>query len=77
MCFISGGTRFSEQYFDIDQSQMNSALLIVSAIAVLLPGAFDVSLNLINPEGRQLVPYYQLDVLHLSHGLSVVLVTST
>jgi Ca2+:H+ antiporter len=75
--FLTGGVKYPEQAYQVTAYQMNSALLTVSAIAVLLPGAFDISINLINPDGRTLAPAYQEDVLRLSHGLSIVLATST
>ncbi|KZT51977.1 calcium/proton exchanger [Calocera cornea HHB12733] len=40
MCFFCGGTRFADQAFKQMQSQMHSTLLVLSVIAVLLPGAF-------------------------------------
>jgi calcium/proton exchanger cax len=79
MCFFAGGTRFSEQGFGLGAAQVNSSLLIIAVIAVLLPGAFDLSLNLIrseNTNSQNLDPDYQLDILHLSHGLAIILLVS-
>jgi Ca2+:H+ antiporter len=77
MCIFAGGMRYSEQGFSIVQAQTNSALLVVSVIAVLLLGTFDFSTNLMKPDGRRPASQYQHDVLRLSHGISVVLVIRT
>jgi Ca2+:H+ antiporter len=76
MCFFAGGTRFSEQGFGLGAAQVNSSLLMIAVIAVLLPGAFDLSIKIINPNGTNEDPDYQKDVLHLSHGLALILLVS-
>jgi calcium/proton exchanger cax len=81
MCFFAGGTRFSEQGFGIGAAQINSSLLVMAVIAVLLPAAFDyaVTQGRNGNGGRKITdddPDYQLDILHLSHGVAIILLLS-
>jgi Ca2+:H+ antiporter len=81
MCFFAGGTRFSEQGFGISASQINSTLLVIAVIAVLLPAAFDfaVSPGQNGNSGKKITdddPDYQFDILHLSHGVAIILLLS-
>ncbi|EJT98206.1 calcium/proton exchanger [Dacryopinax primogenitus] len=45
MCFFCGGTKFADQAFKQMQSQLHSTLLVLSVIAVLLPGAYHFSVQ--------------------------------
>lgn len=81
MCFFAGGTRFSEQGFGISASQINSSLLALAVIAVLLPAAFDSAVRSgtsdSNGNTRSISdPDFQQDILHLSHGIAIILLLS-
>jgi Ca2+:H+ antiporter len=82
MCFFAGGTRFSEQGFGAAASQINSTLLVIAVIAVLLPAAFDFAVAPgQNGDPRRMItkpdPDFQFDILHLSHGMAIMLLLST
>ncbi|KAF8557438.1 Calcium/proton exchanger [Imleria badia] len=66
MCFFAGGLRFSEQGFGTISAQMNSSLLTISVIAVLLPGAFVMSLRNTDQGTTD-------SVLKMSHGVAIIL----
>jgi Ca2+:H+ antiporter len=72
MCFFAGGTRFSEQGFGISAAQLNSTLLVIAVIAVLLPAAFDFAVTSGPADDTRL----QFDILHLSHGIAILLLIS-
>lgn len=65
-CFIVGGCRFKEQFFNQTAAQTMGSLLAVSVMALLLPAAFYLSL----PKDTK-----RLDdkILDLSRGTSIVL----
>jgi Ca2+:H+ antiporter len=72
MCFFAGGTRFSEQGFSLGAASINSSLLILSAVAVLLPAllffaATSASTNAPSVEGTR------ADILKISHGAALLL----
>lgn len=70
MCFFAGGTKYAEQGFGISATQVNSSLLTIAVIAVLLPGAFDLTIRLqITEEDTD----YENDILALSHGVAILL----
>jgi len=70
MCFFAGGTKYAEQGFGISATQVNSSLLTIAVIAVLLPGAFDITIKLgITEEDSD----YEKDILALSHGVAILL----
>jgi Ca2+:H+ antiporter len=82
MCFFAGGTRFSEQGFGNSAAQINSSLLVIAVMAVLLPAAFDyaVTQGRFGNGGKTITepdPDYQFDILHLSHGVAIILLLST
>jgi len=66
MSFFAGGTRFSEQGFGATATQLNSSLLTISVIAVLLPAAFNLSIDNSVTTNAQEADY----ILKLSHGVS-------
>lgn len=70
MCFFAGGMRFSEQGFGLSTMQLNSSLLSISAIAILLPGAFHMALQGY-PSYSELSTNY--NILRISHGLAIIL----
>ncbi|KAG1814270.1 uncharacterized protein BJ212DRAFT_1300592 [Suillus subaureus] len=70
MCFFAGGMRFSEQGFGLGTMQLNSSLLTISAIAILLPGAFHMALQGY-PSYSELSTNYS--ILRISHGLAIIL----
>jgi Ca2+:H+ antiporter len=71
MCFFAGGLKFSEQGFGISATQLNSSLLTISVIAVLLPAAFHFAAD---PELDN--PTEAADILSVSHGVAIVLLSS-
>jgi calcium/proton exchanger cax len=80
--FFIGGTRFSEQGFNIGTSEINSTMLVIAIIAILLPTAFDsaVATGEDGNPGRMITkpdPDYQLEILHMSHGMAIILLLST
>src|ERR1700720_1520119 len=66
MCFFAGGMRFSEQGFGMSAAQLNSSLLSISVIAVLLPAAFHLSVNI--GTGSSTAAEAS-DILKVSHGV--------
>ncbi|KAN0113962.1 calcium/proton exchanger [Russula decolorans] len=69
MCFLAGGTRFSEQGFGISAVQLDLSLLTLSVIAVLLPAAFH---NAVQPtDGVDPLTNQQEghNILSISHGV--------
>ncbi|KZO97331.1 Calcium/proton exchanger [Calocera viscosa TUFC12733] len=78
MCFFCGGTRFADQAFKQVQSQMHSTLLVLSVIAVLLPGAFHFAVlwrnqadNNTSDDVSNLVQ--SSAILKMSRGVAVIL----
>ncbi|TFK75224.1 hypothetical protein BDN72DRAFT_885999 [Pluteus cervinus] len=70
LCFFAGGLRFTEQGFDVAATQLHSSLLSISVGAVLLPAAYHFALS----GSSNTLPVRQLhDILHMSHGVSLVL----
>ncbi|KAG1854463.1 Sodium/calcium exchanger protein-domain-containing protein [Suillus subalutaceus] len=72
MCFFAGGMRFSEQGFGLNAMQVNSSLLTISAIAILLPGAFHMALQG-HPLYSELSTNY--NILRISHGVAIILLS--
>jgi Ca2+:H+ antiporter len=70
MCFFAGGTKYAEQGFGISATQVNSSLLTIAVIAVLLPGAFNLTIRLNITEKDD---DYEKDILALSHGVAILL----
>lgn len=72
MCFFAGGMRFSEQGFGQLVMRVNSSLLTVSVVAVLLHGAFHMSL-------QNQVTYSELStdykILKTSRGGAIILLS--
>ncbi|KAN0103667.1 Sodium/calcium exchanger domain containing protein [Russula decolorans] len=72
MCFLAGGTRFSEQGFGTSAVQLDLSLLTLSVIAVLLPAAFH---NAVQPtDGVDPLTNQQEghNILSISHGVAVI-----
>ncbi|KAF8656800.1 hypothetical protein AX16_002352 [Volvariella volvacea WC 439] len=66
MCFFAGGTQYSEQGFGVSAVQLNSTLLTVSVIAVLLPAAFHLTVDVDDSTEAR-------DILSVSRGVSIIL----
>ncbi|PFH53065.1 hypothetical protein AMATHDRAFT_1496 [Amanita thiersii Skay4041] len=66
MCFLAGGFKYSQQGFGVSATQLNSALLTVSVIAVLLPAAFRI--NAVTDDASK-----QAQILQVSHGVAIIL----
>lgn len=74
MCFFAGGTKFAEQGFAFSASQINTSLLTLSVIAVLLPAAFHLALQDVDPDPND--PARQTEgasILSISHGVALIL----
>ncbi|KAH9481405.1 Vacuolar calcium ion transporter [Psilocybe cubensis] len=70
LCFFAGGMRFSEQGFDPTATQVHSSLLSLSVGAVLLPAAYHFTLG---SPGDASFETQKQNILHMSHGVSIVL----
>ncbi|KAL0562976.1 hypothetical protein V5O48_019102, partial [Marasmius crinis-equi] len=71
MCFFAGGIKYSEQGFGAAATQLNSSLLTISVIAVLLPAAFHLNVNL---QGQTPSDSDESqDILKMSHGVAILL----
>lgn len=62
MCFLFGGLRRQEQYFNTTVAQTAASLLALAVAAVIVPTVFDLASN--TPQG---------DVAKLSRGTSMIL----
>ncbi|KIK93268.1 hypothetical protein PAXRUDRAFT_524599 [Paxillus rubicundulus Ve08.2h10] len=69
MCFLTGGSRFSDQGFGTSALQLHSSLLTISVIAVLLPGAFLMAL-----QGQSDLNLTSVDPLTLKTSRSVAII---
>jgi Ca2+:H+ antiporter len=67
MCFFAGGMRYSEQGFSLAAAQINSSLLIISVVAVLIPGVLYFSINTLTQTS---VASEGKTILKISHGVS-------
>ncbi|KAF5327153.1 hypothetical protein D9619_004894 [Psilocybe cf. subviscida] len=72
LCFFAGGLRFSEQGFDPTATHVNSSLLSLSVGALLLPAAYHFTLG--NAANWEASDDQKRNILHMSHGLSIVLI---
>ncbi|KAJ8591762.1 calcium proton exchanger [Rhizopogon salebrosus TDB-379] len=70
MCFFAGGLRFSEQGFGQTAAQLNSSLLTISVIAVLIPGAFHMALQVQAQYDEMTIDD---KILKTSHGVALIL----
>ncbi|KAG6813419.1 hypothetical protein H0H92_011398 [Tricholoma furcatifolium] len=70
LCFLAGGTRFSEQGFDPTATQMQSTLLGISVAALFLPAAYHFSLS---GSVTDIPDLQKKNILSMSHGVSIVL----
>jgi Ca2+:H+ antiporter len=74
MCFVAGGTRFSEQGFSIGAAQINSSLLTLSSVAVLLPALlYFAATSGTNMNVASAVDAASQDILKVSHGAALLL----
>lgn len=69
MCFLAGGTRFSEQGFGSIVLQINVPLLTISVVALLLPAALHLTAY---PAQKEVME--GAEILKVSRGVSEVLV---
>ncbi|TFK80403.1 hypothetical protein K466DRAFT_503946 [Polyporus arcularius HHB13444] len=67
LCFFAGGMRFSEQGFGVRTTKLHSSLLVIFAIALLLPASFNVTAAIPAGDFRKAV------ILSLSRGAAVIL----
>jgi Ca2+:H+ antiporter len=72
MCFFAGGTRFSEQGFSLGAASINSSLLILSAVAVLLPAMLFFAATSASTNAPS-VADTRADILKISHGAALLL----
>ncbi|KAL0564289.1 hypothetical protein V5O48_017764 [Marasmius crinis-equi] len=74
MCFFAGGIKYSEQGFGAAATQIDSSMLTISVIAVLLPAAFHLIVNLQgqNPSDA----HENQEILKMSHGVAILLLIS-
>ncbi|KAJ8072705.1 hypothetical protein PM082_016264 [Marasmius tenuissimus] len=71
MCFFAGGIKYSEQGFGAAATQLNSSLLTISVIAVLLPAAFHLNVNVQGQPSSD--DDESQDILKMSHGVAILL----
>ncbi|KAF7350285.1 Calcium/proton exchanger [Mycena venus] len=77
MCFFVGGVKFSEQGFAIGAAQLNSSLLILSAIAVVLPAAYhQVIPKASGLEFTAAADITQAQILKFSRGIALLMLFS-
>ncbi|KAJ7170346.1 calcium/proton exchanger [Mycena crocata] len=67
MCCFVGGINYSEQGFASGASQLNSSLLMLTAVTVVLPGIYDMTQKAVNPD------IVQAQILKFSHGLAFIM----
>ncbi|RXW21273.1 hypothetical protein EST38_g4586 [Candolleomyces aberdarensis] len=72
LSFFAGGLRWSEQGFNPTATQVHSSLLSISVGVLILPAAYHFALSAGEGEAADL---QKRDILRMSHGVSVVLVT--
>ena len=65
-CFVVGGLRYNEQFFNQTAAQTMGSLLAVSVMALLLPAAFYLSLP-------KKTPHLEDKILDFSRGTSIIL----
>jgi Ca2+:H+ antiporter len=83
MCFLAGGTRFSEQGFSLAAVQINSSLLMLSVVAVLIPAGVHVA-TLLNATQKAITSGSATlesesdfsDILRISRGVAILLLLS-
>ncbi|KAG8896449.1 hypothetical protein FRB99_008884, partial [Tulasnella sp. 403] len=82
MCFFAGGIRFHEQGYGVRAAQLNISLLSISVFSIVIPAAFNSSLNFGQPttitqeqqqQAEQLNNKTDRAVLAISRGTSIIL----
>ncbi|KAJ7895557.1 Calcium/proton exchanger [Mycena olivaceomarginata] len=73
MCFFFGGIKYSEQGFATGAAQLNSSLLTLSVVAVLLPGAYQMTQKPDDPADTAAANTTQAQILKFSHGIAIIL----
>ncbi|KZT59713.1 hypothetical protein CALCODRAFT_554028 [Calocera cornea HHB12733] len=80
MSFFVGGLRYYEQGFQITPSQVNSGILVLGAIAFLVPGIYNIAVQAMHDTGdltdldkATQTASLGMDILKISRGISVIL----